>query len=328
MSNISNSFKSNYKYFSEFYEPKTSIYLVEFFALLVSLFGALLSLTIIWFEKSRSGYMNTLMDKLKVYFCWVTLLSAPIIKTLNILNYYFGPLNYSTCFFLNVFRNIFKSNMLFYFNCIAISRYIFIFWMKNPTSIDENFWATMISLSSILFSCILNTVASLLPQRYSIFLYICSDTDPTPDQGKDKLMLFQYEVAIATVIQLMVFLRIKLFKLGMSMPSSRDEEISSFNHKSFTVIISILAWCACYCFLQVKVNSLTLHEVNTFPNYIFLYLYQLFAMQFTHFVILTVYVAHNKDLQQKVFKISKNLALAIWKLVRNFGSKDYYSCKT
>ena len=130
MSNISNSFKSNYKYFSEFYEPKTSIYLVEFFALLVSLIGALLSLTIIWFEKSRSGYMNTLMDKLKVYFCWVTLLSAPIIKTLNILNYYFGPLNYSTCFFLNVFRNIFKSNMLFYFNCIAISRYILIFWMK------------------------------------------------------------------------------------------------------------------------------------------------------------------------------------------------------
>jgi len=300
--NVSSSCKNNYVIFGEFYEPKTSIYLVMSSSLLVNLVAASLSVATIWFERSRSGYMNTLMDKLKVSFCWTTLISCPIIDVLNILNYFFGPLKYSTCFFLYVFRNIVKSNLLFYFNCVAISRYIFIFWMKNPTSIDENFWATVISLSSVLLSCVLNVAASLLPQRHSIFLYICSDSDPTPDLSRNKLMLFQLEVAVAAVVQLVVFLRIRFYKRGGSLPQSKDEDISSFNYKSFTVTITILSWLACYCFLQVKVNSLTMTEVNTFPNYIFMYLYQLFAMEFTHLAILAVSVLYNKDLRRKVVK--------------------------
>jgi hypothetical protein len=63
--------------------------------------------------------------------------------------------------------------------------------MKNPTSIDENFWSTIILIASIVFSCALNITASLLPQKHSIFLYACSDTDPMQDWQLNKLGIFQ-----------------------------------------------------------------------------------------------------------------------------------------
>jgi hypothetical protein len=122
--------ENNHQYFCQFYEPKMSMYLVHALTVLVSGANILLSFGIIWFERHRPDNKITLMDKLKMFFCWSTIISTPVIQILNILNYFFGPLPFSACFFLLVFRHILKSNLLFYFNCMAISRYIFIFWAQ------------------------------------------------------------------------------------------------------------------------------------------------------------------------------------------------------
>ena len=183
--------KNGHQNFCEYFQPKTSLNFVFGLSTIISLIDVVLSYGIIRYEKSQIDHRKTLLDKLRLFFFRMTIIAAPIIHSLNFLNYYFGPLNYSVCFFLMVFRNILKSNMLFFFNCIAIARYIFIFWVKNPTSIDENFWAQLIATLSIIFSCILNTVAYILPQRHSIFLYTCADIDPTPHLIKEKVRVFQ-----------------------------------------------------------------------------------------------------------------------------------------
>jgi hypothetical protein len=312
--------ENDHKYFCEFYQPKTSMYLIHAATLLVSLTNILLSFGIIWFESRLSDHRNTLLNKLKTLFCWSTIISTPIIEFLNVLNYYFGPLSSYACYFLLIFRNILKSNLLVYLNCNAISKYIFIFWMKNPMSIDENFWSTLIVVASIVFSCTMNIVATLLPQKQSIFFYACSDTDPLQDWQLKKVMLFQFEVVITVVIQLTVYFKIKLFKLKATASTSATNEESNFNYKFFISVVASLSWFAIYAYLQVEVNSLSLQEFNTFPKYIFMYFYQLFAMEFTTLVFNAVYYIYNADLREKVRSAAFDLIMKCLYCSRSFFS--------
>ena len=66
-------------------------------------------------------------------------------------------------------------------NSIVVACYFFIFWLKNPASLDDDFWGTIIGIYAAVFSLIANTTLMLVPQRYSIFYYACADLDPRPD---------------------------------------------------------------------------------------------------------------------------------------------------
>jgi hypothetical protein len=43
-------------------------------------------------------------------------------------------------------------------NCIVVSKYIFIFWMKNPGSVHDDFWHVFISMWAFGFSCIFSLI--------------------------------------------------------------------------------------------------------------------------------------------------------------------------
>jgi hypothetical protein len=118
--------ENDHKYFCEFYQPN-----IHAAMLWVSLTSIWLSFGIIWFESCRSDNRNTLLNKLKTFSCWSTIISTPIFEFFNVLNYYFGPLSSSACYFLQNFHNIVKSDLLFYLSCNAISKYIFTFWIKK-----------------------------------------------------------------------------------------------------------------------------------------------------------------------------------------------------
>ena len=318
--------KNGHQNFCEYFQPKTSLNFVFGLSTIISLIDVMLSYGIIRYEKSQIDHRKTLLDKLRLFFFRMTIVAAPIIHSLNFLNYYFGPLNYSVCFFLMVFRNILKSNMLFFFNCIAIARYIFIFWVKNPTSIDENFWAQLIATLSIIFSCILNTVAYILPQRHSIFLYTCADIDPTPHLMKEKVRVFQLEVLATAVIQLFVFSRIKFFKLKCKIPPESVGKNSSFNSKSFYAAFYVIGWFSLYSYLQLKINSFSPQEVNNYPNYVFMYLYQLVAAEILRLIIIITHYIVNNKLREKTSIFLRNLMSNIVNSVNNFVQKDVYSC--
>ena len=324
----SNSCQNGHQNFCEYFEPKTSMHLVFGLSTIISLIDVMLSYGIVRYENSRTDHRKTLMDKLRLFYFRSIIIAVPIIHCLNFLNYYFGPLNYSVCFFLMVSRNVLKSNMLFFFNCIAIARYIFIFWMKNPTSIDENFWAQLIGTLSFIFSCILNTVAYILPQRYSIFLYTCVDADPTPDLMKEKIKIFQLEVLVSAVIQIFVFSRIKFFKLKCKMPPTSNGNNSSFSLKSFIIIFNIIGWFSVYSYLQMKVNSVSPQEVNKYPNYVFMYFYQLVVAESLRLIfIITDYIVY-VELRGKTANFLKDLVSDCVISVKNSYKKDVYSCSS
>jgi hypothetical protein len=68
------------------------------------------------------------------------------IHILDTVAYVFGPMSRSYCTLANLIRNLVKTNGLLLYDALAITRYICIFWMKNPGAIDDDFWSIFISL--------------------------------------------------------------------------------------------------------------------------------------------------------------------------------------
>lgn len=51
---------------------------------------------------------------------------------------------------------MFATNILMFFNAIAIAKYVFIFWMKNPGSLQDDFWTVFILAWTVLFNGVFN----------------------------------------------------------------------------------------------------------------------------------------------------------------------------
>ena len=85
------------------------------------------------------------------------------------------------CFFLVIAKNSVKTQTVLFFDAIIVTRYVFIFWLKNPGSVDDDFWCWFLSLWVIGFSHLMNFVIYFLPVRQPLHYYTCADLDPTAD---------------------------------------------------------------------------------------------------------------------------------------------------
>ena len=83
---------------------------------------------------------RTLMNKLFSSFCWYCLITVPIMQSMTLWRYTVGPLCRTTCILQTAFMNIVKWQCLLIVDSILLSRYVFVFWLKNPSAMDDDFW--------------------------------------------------------------------------------------------------------------------------------------------------------------------------------------------
>ena len=104
-----------------------------------------------------------------------------LIQSTEIIRNIFGPMSASFCFLKTVYRNSLTNQALLYLDSIAIIRYLFIFWLKNPGAFQSEFWYAFIRRWIIAASFISNFAWSFKAKRLTINFYICSGLDPTED---------------------------------------------------------------------------------------------------------------------------------------------------
>jgi len=68
------------------------------------------------------------------------------IGLLDIFCYSAGPLPQMMCQFQLFLRSIIKAMIVLFYDAITLSKYIFIFWLKNPTAVKDNFWSLFINI--------------------------------------------------------------------------------------------------------------------------------------------------------------------------------------
>ena len=153
---------SSFDCFYDLDAAKVSIISSTFF---VNMINVLLLYGIIWFEHFGSDSKRMLRNRLVSANCWNAMIGVPFLHLLDTINYVSGPKPESFCFFVTFVRNAIKTNGLLIMNFIAISRYYFLFWMKNPAGVDDEFWSLAITIWSHTFSAGYNFIMVELPRQ-------------------------------------------------------------------------------------------------------------------------------------------------------------------
>jgi hypothetical protein len=122
----------------------------------------------------------------------------------------------------------------------------------------------------------------------------------------------QIEVSLSFLLHILIIARIKIHKAKHKTPSPTTSQNIFFSKSNilaklekdsisdFVTNLSLILWAIAYSILQSKVNSLSLAEANTFPNYLFMFAYHLCGPPITGFAVALVYYIRHPLMKKKL----------------------------
>jgi hypothetical protein len=167
--------------------------------------------TIIWYDKYGSDQRRTFINMLNTSICWLWIEYCIVVQSTEFIRFMFGPLPKMFCFFKTIVRSAYVSQILMYYDTIAVAKYIFIFWLTNPAAFQDEFWIRFVNIWIKGASLIFNFVWFTKAEHQIINYYICSGLDPTEDFKKD-LKVYGVPEIVSMLINLAIFIRIQVFK--------------------------------------------------------------------------------------------------------------------
>jgi hypothetical protein len=91
------------------------------------------------------------------------LIGVTLVELVDLVSYLNGPLPSAVCLLQLILKNVIKTQILILSDCLILSRYIFIFHLKNPAALPDKFWARVLVFWTTAFSIIFNVVFFALP---------------------------------------------------------------------------------------------------------------------------------------------------------------------
>ena len=205
--------------------------------------------------------------------------------------------------------NTIKWQSLLLFDAILLSRYAMVIWLKNPAAVKDDFWSAFISQWTFCVSFLVNFVLFFFAKRLPQIYYTCSNSDPASDyqnsHSEGYIEIFSITLYIVTKVRLSVYSHYQN-------PLSQSLNIFSKTFLLYTLekqclvdltslIINKLSF-ALLALLSAKVNKLSLSEVNSYPNYLYVYSFQLLGPPMICLIIIGVqYIRH-----RTIIKVTSN----------------------
>ena len=167
-----------YEFYPGLFEPKISMILSIIVSCILIPFDLFMYYGIIWYERYGTDNHRTLMNKLLCSVCWNVIFANLVIFS-DIFRYIVGPYSVHFCFIQVLLKVMMKTMLLLFMDAIILVRYILIFWLKNPASVNNEFWSSFLNLWIPGFAMILDSVRYFLPGKQSFSYYTCAGIDST-----------------------------------------------------------------------------------------------------------------------------------------------------
>ena len=133
--------------FSVIFEPRLLKYVGAISSVtLVAIFFCF-CLGIIWFEHYGSDLRRILINRLVYCICWCLLEGLIVFWLADVILYFYRPFPVWICYLQVIYRQSILLRIVLLFDAMTISRYVFIFWLKNPLNFDIEFWCCFINAS-------------------------------------------------------------------------------------------------------------------------------------------------------------------------------------
>ena len=228
----------------------------------------------------------------------------------DIVRFIFGPLSENFCFCHYLLKSTLSLQHILIFDAIAVVRYIFIFWMKNPTSFQDGFWNLFINIFILIFSVTSQFIFIFLPGRQPLAYYTCSGLDPRsnsdPSKGFNPIMIF-FQLG-SVILHCFVNIKIEISNLNntQSLSNKLINRRKTFDNEAvgkWTLNFALIICLAAMALTTGKVNSLPSVESNLCPNYFYLNVYHLVNPVLLGCLTSVLYLVKHKKLRS--FCLSK-----------------------
>ena len=281
------------------------------FAVLINSINICLAYGIIWFVKYATNNKRTLVNKILAAIFWIGIHYFLFCQYSDTFQFIFGPFSENYCILQAALKTCLKHQVLLYFDFALIVRYSFIFWVKNPAAVCEDYWIIMIKCFVVVISYILTVVIYVLPMRKPFGFYLCANVDPTPDLNDHERLHGVIEL-FSILLHITVNLRISIFKLKINQTIffSRENFYKVIEKQSIgSITTSILSLCILLTLAAIrsKINSLSMTEINEYPNYYLLYCCQLILPNMLSFAIICLYYINHVPLRERLFSTLQQL---------------------
>ena len=162
-----------YRFFRYLFEEKTTKVISVVFATVGIIFLIPLTYGIIWYEHFGSDKKRTLLNKFVSSLCWAFMEWFLIIQIFEIVSYIVGPMPDFICLIEVLLRNAIPLQILLFMDGIAVTRYVFIFWLKNPAAFNDDFWSFFLNIWVVGYSLITETYCRIMgPHTHNLLLLL------------------------------------------------------------------------------------------------------------------------------------------------------------
>ena len=302
----------NIKCFEQLDSHNVYKYGFTIFSFLSIIVTTLTSCFIIYYERHGSDKKRTLINKLLSSIYWNGILWNFTIQSLYTVRFAFGPLPGFTCFLLFILRKTIVINVALLLNAITFTRYIFIFWLKNPAAFNDDFWCVLINIWTFSFSFVFQFLRALVPGNQLLEYNICAGNDPTailllPSFARGYIEIF------GIILHAFVYIRITVYKKKQANtfgPEVRSKflknlilsDVDERSISSFATNVCCIIVIASGFILAEVGNLKSCFDLNTFPKYLSVYYSYLFIPGFLNMLIFLVYHLKNNDLKRTTFR--------------------------
>lgn len=221
------------------------------------------------------------------------------------LRYLVGPLPVTLCHIQTVIKVAIRFQLLFLFDCMQITKYVFVIHLRNPSAVTEDFWSILINVGTLVLSLSFSLASFLGDEQQPIHFYLCSDTDMS---GHTNFTLGMFRVIDIFSLVLFVFVhyRIYLFKRKVAPEPGNSNRPTISLGNIYSNGISI----ACFVLLSQttkKIYSLDHVTIKHHPNILYMQLYTLIAPNLVILILTIVYYVQYPKIQVYIYENLKEL---------------------
>ena len=258
---------------------------IKMFMIAFSSLSLLLSIPviygIIWFERFGCDMKRIFINRLVSSVCWSFFAWILFAQIPDMIRYFSRPFSESICFFILATKTMIAMQVILFFNAMNISRYIFIFWLKNPLNFQDDFWSTFVNLWIVSFSLVSQFVYVFLPGKQALNFYICSGSFEAKLYYKLPKK-FNWSTSImqlwSIILHLYVNIRVKRHKKINQVTSFQQQEIQSREKQNITDIVTTacnLTLMGLSSIIVLSFNRISPEQANLYPYYLIVYLFHL-----------------------------------------------------
>lgn len=288
-------------------------------------------MSLIWYEQFGSDSKRTLLNMLVSGLAWSMMEYLMFISGSDIFRYYYGNMPHTVCVLRTTLQGSLLLQLLLFVTAIVVTKYVFIFHLRNPTALDDKFWILFVNMWIRKFAYLTQIISTLLPgknnfkafyflkyfvlktfmdyQSYDLWIsgneplifYLCSgETPKSLGSSSLKLKNVQITVGFATFINIVLIVRIQWKKITTSGSANQTKihnlrEFASYSH-NMSDIVTVIITTSVFLITVLFISYLSIVKpeiLNTFPHSTLLHAFRLvWPMALTFIFFFTHFLKH------------------------------------